>query len=327
MKKVIILGVGNFGISWANGVLPACSDVAELAAVVDRDPERLQKIPDTVPKYADINAAIAAVQPDLVINVTPPSLHTDLNIHLLEMGLNVLCEKPIAAEVADAKRMESYLAAHDGFLMIGENYRYSAIFRRVRAILDSGELGPVRNGQCQFRHYHADYSMYYHGKLAHPLLTDVSIHHLDVARYLLGEEPVKVFAKESSAPYAWYGDRPATANIIAEMTNGVTFNYFGTLAASVTQTEWNGDWQIECEKGNLLIRNDKLYITRGEGDRRTEEFIMQENSDSRAEMLREALAAIGEGRKGETDFSDNMKTFLWLHKCIESSDRNEMVAI
>lgn len=168
MKKVIILGVGNFGISWANGVLPACSDVAELAAVVDRDPERLQKIPDTVPN---------------------------------------------------------------------------------------------------------------------------------------------------------------TANIIAEMTNGVTFNYFGTLAASVTQTEWNGDWQIECEKGNLLIRNDKLYITRGEGDRRTEEFIMQENSDSRAEMLREALAAIGEGRKGETDFSDNMKTFLWLHKCIESSDRNEMVAI
>lgn len=327
MKKVIVLGVGNFGISWANSVLPACGDVAELAAVVDRDPERLKKISDSVPKYADIHEAIDDVRPDLVINVTPPSLHTDLNILLLERGVNVLCEKPISAEVSDAERMADYLAGHGGFLMIGENYRYSAIFRRAREILDSGELGAVRNGQCQFRHYHADYSMFYHGKLAHPLLADVSIHHLDVARYLLGEEPVKVFAKESPAPYAWYGSRPATASIIAEMTNGVTFNYFGTLAASVTQTEWNGDWQIECEKGIVRIQNDNLYLIRGEGDRRTEEWIMKENSDSRAEMLREALAAIDEGRKGETDFHDNMKTFLWLHKCIESSDRNEMVEI
>lgn len=327
MKKVIILGVGNFGISWANHILPACKDFAELSAVVDQDPEKLKRIPDTVPKYADVFEAIDAIHPDLVINVTPPSLHTDLNIALLEKGVNVLCEKPIAAEVPDAERMEAYLEEHGGFLMIADNYRYATVFRKAGEILRSGELGEVRNGQCQFRHYHGDYSMFYHGKLAHPLMADVSIHHLDQARYLLGEEPVSVFAKESSAPYAWYGDRPATANIITQMTNGVTFNYFGTLATSVTQTGWNANWQIECAKGILKIQDDKLYLIRGEGDQREEEFILEEDGISRENVLKEALTAIEEGRNGETDFFDNMKTFRWLHACIASSDQNQIVAL
>lgn len=326
-KKVVILGIGNFGKSWANEILPQCAELATLVGVVEPNIEKWNQIAADIPKFTSMEKAIEQLKPDLVINVTPPSLHTDLNIALLKKGLPVLCEKPISENIADAQRMEKYLTENGGFLMIAENYRYASVFRKCKELILSNELGKVRNGQCQFRHFHPDFSMFYHGQLKHPLLTDVAIHHLDIARYLLNEEPLQVYTKESSAPYAWYGDRPATANILTEMTNHVTFNYFGTLASSVSDTSWNGNWQIECDNGILRICNNKLYRIVGKGDDTEEIFLLEDDSKSREHLLHEAITAIKENRKGETDFFDNRKTFFWLHSAIASAEQNKIIDV
>lgn len=323
--KVLVLGLGNFGHSWADSVVPACDDCASLAAVVDKDERKWKGIEESVPKYHDLATAIEEIRPELVINVTPPALHFEINEMLLRKQIAVLCEKPIADTYENAVKTGKILGETGGFLMIGENYRYHPVFREAKKILQSGVLGGMHHIQCHFRHEHGDYSMFYHGTLRHPLLSDVTIHHLDLARYLSGEEPVKVWCKEYSAPYSWYDYRLANADIISEMTDDVVFHYDGTLASPLSTTDWNGDWEIECDKGILQIKNNQIILHKENG---VEEIPAHVNArDSREAMLREACAALRENRKAETDFADNFKSFRWMTSAIESSETGEWIII
>lgn len=323
--KVIVLGLGNFGHSWATSIVPACGDDAILAAVVDQRQERWVGIDPAVPRYASLEQAVREIQPDLVVNVTPPAAHTEINKLLLGRGIPVLCEKPIAENLDAALDMGAFLEANGGFLMIGENYRYHGIFRKVRELLQGGGLGALRQISCHFRHYHPDYSMYYHGTLPHPLLEDVTIHHLDLSRYLSGEEPVNVMCREYAAPYCWYGDRPATVHILSDMTGGCVFQYDGTLASPQSTTTWNGDWELQCDKGVVVIRDDRVLVYENDEVREVQPSAYTE--DSRVPMLKEACRAIRESRCGETDFRDNLRSFVWMQRAMQSAESGRMIAI
>lgn len=319
--KVLVLGLGNFGHSWATSVLPACSDYADLAGVVEKQKDKWHGIEDSIPKFEDITLALEETEPDLVINVTPPNMHYELSALLLRKNIAVLCEKPIADNYENAINMGKVLKETNGFLMIGENYRYHSVFREAKKILQEKNLGKIHHVQCSFRHYHPDYSMLYHGALEHPLLEDVAIHHLDLARYLSDKEPVRVWCKEFSAEYSWYDYRPASAVIVTEMTNNVFFHYTGTLASPVSSTDWNGNWEIECDYGVMKIENDKIFILKD--DKMIEISITEKVEDSRVTMLQEACRALKERRKAETNYEDNFKSFNWMQKAILSSKKQD----
>ena len=323
--KVLVLGLGNYGHSWATSVLPECREYAKLVGVVERQKEKWQGIDEAVPKFEDLQEAVEETTPDLVINVTPPTMHYELSAFLLRKNIAVLCEKPIADSYENAVKLGCVLHETNGFLMIGENYRYHTVFREAKRILKTNDLGKIHQVQCCFRHYHPDYSMFYHGTLKHPLLEDVTIHHLDLARYLSDKEPLKVWCKEFGANYSWYADRPASAAIITEMTDGVLFQYSGTLASPVSATNWNGNWEIECDHGVLKIENDKILVMK-EGEMK-EISVAKEAEDSRIIMLREACLALQEKRKAETDYADNFKSFNWMQKAISSSQLQKWIVI
>ncbi len=321
--KVLLLGLGNFGRSWAISILPACGDFAQVVAIVDKQQEKWQGIEASIPKYQDLIKALEETKPELVINVTPPHLHCEINEMLLRRQVAVLCEKPLADSRENAVKMGNIIKETNGFLMISQNYRYHPLFREARRILQSKILGQIHRVQCYFCHYHPDASNSYHGKLEHPLLADVSIHHLDAARYLTGEEPLKVWCKEAAADYCWYGERQASAVLITEMTGHVVFRYDGTLASPVSTTDWNGNWEIECDYGVMQIKEGgiRLYRNAGEDERAEIEEIPVEGheADSRIAVLCEACTALREKRKGETDYTDNFKTFEWVENAILSS--------
>ena len=321
--RTMLLGAGRFGISWATEILPLCGDTARLEAVADRDRGRLKMLPGEVRTFEDLEEAIEEVKPELVINATQPSAHLSTNRMLLEHGVPVLCEKPLADSLEAAEETGRILRKTGGFLMIAENYRFSPVMRAAKACLLSGRLGGIHRIHCLFRHEHPDYSAFYHGKLRHPLLEDVAIHHLDLARYLTGEEPRTVECRADTAPYSWYGERFASSGIRTEMTGGVLFEYSGTLASPVTTTPWNGRWEIECERGVLQILDDRLYVTESGG--REELEIDTPDGVSRALLLKEACSALREHRRGETDYTDNIRTYRWMQAAVRSSETKETV--
>lgn len=322
---VLLIGLGNFGLSWATHIIPHCREEARLCGVVDLREERWAQVDPAIPRFHTAEEALDHVRPDLVINVTPPDVHTPLNTLLLERSLPVLCEKPIANSLASAAQMAQVLQHTGGFLMIAENYRYHDIFRAVRALLESGQMGQLHRISCHFCHEHPDYSMFYHGRLAHPLLEDVTIHHLDVARYLSSQEPLNVWCREYPAPYCWYGQRPASAHILSDMTGGCVFDYNGTLAAPQSTTPWNGNWELQCDHGVVEIRDNRIYLHQQSQVQELPTACTSE--DSRIPMLKEACRALLEGRPGETDFADNLHSFRWMHLAIQSAETGAVIPI
>ena len=323
--RVLVLGLGNFGHSWATWVVPSCRDCADLVGVVEKDTNRWFGLGEEIPKFRQLSAALEETKPDLVINVTPPNAHCELTAMILRKNIAVLCEKPIADSYENAVTMGRVLAETNGFLTIGENYRYDPVIREAKRILQTADLGEIHHVQCSFRRCHPDYSRFYHGTLKHPLLEDVTIHHLDLARCLSGKEPVRVWCREFTAEYSWYGTRFAAADLVTEMTAGAVFHYSGTLASPVSSTGWNGDWEIECDNGLLKLENDRIFLHKGETV--TEIPVAERTGDSRVILLRETCRALMEGRKGETDYADNFKSFNWMQKAVASSECGDWVQV
>jgi predicted dehydrogenase len=327
MKKlrIIVLGLGNFGHSWACEVLPQLVDLVELVAVVDRNEETFVGITDSIPKFKRLQEAIDQTMPDAVINVTPPQLHTSINKNLLSQNIAVLCEKPISDTLADAQEMSDFVIKHPALFMISENYRYKTVFRKCRQWIESGKIGKIHSIQCHFAHFHADYSMYYHGNLKHPLLTDVTVHHLDLARFLSGAEAEKIYCKEWSAPYSWYQERPANAMIWTDMTSGIHFQYSGSLASPVSTTDWYGNWEIEGNKGTIRLNGEQLTCELENESEIECITVPSDVEDTRVNVLKEFVNAFWENRPGETNIDDNFKTFLWLEAAIASSEQEKVI--
>ena len=96
-----------------------------------------------LPTYADVDELISAAQPDVVHIVTPPATHAPLAIQLLEAGLHVLVEKPMALTGPEADRMVATARRTGRYLTADHNRWFDPVVQRARALLDCGALGSL----------------------------------------------------------------------------------------------------------------------------------------------------------------------------------------
>src|SRR5438128_2464750 len=126
---------------------------ATVLAVAARDPERARQfaarhgIPRVHPSY---DALLADPEIDAIYNPLPNSLHAPWTIRALAAGKHVLCEKPFAANAAEAEDMARPADPAGRVLVEAFHWRYHPLFARVRAILDAGEIGQVRHLEAHF---------------------------------------------------------------------------------------------------------------------------------------------------------------------------------
>ncbi len=81
---------------------------------------------------------------DVITIGTPSSTHARLAVRALEAGLHVLCEKPIARTLADARRIVRAAESAPGLLMVGQVCRYEPDHRRAKDTIEAGDLGALR---------------------------------------------------------------------------------------------------------------------------------------------------------------------------------------
>ena len=117
----------------------------EIAAVCDADPARAQRAAErfsAVPytRYEDL---IAAGGLDLVSIVTMPSTHREIAISALRAGSHVLCEKPMARNLAECLEMAAAASESGKTLTLGYNMRQMGSSQYARSLVASGELGPI----------------------------------------------------------------------------------------------------------------------------------------------------------------------------------------
>ncbi len=163
----------------------------QLLAVVDPDTAARTALATAhaVPAFASLDQLWqAGVRPTAALVLTPPDTHESLSCWLLQHGVHVLCEKPLAPTVAAAERMLAHARAADRRLMMGSKFRYTADVLAAHRLLDAGFCGDVvlyENVFCS----HVDMTQRWNAIAARSgggVLVDNGCHSVDLARYLLG---------------------------------------------------------------------------------------------------------------------------------------------
>lgn len=164
---------------------------AELVAVADTDAAavELAVAGRRVRGYDDVARMLAAEELDVLSVVAPTSLHLPIALAALRAGVHVLVEKPIAATRAEALEMIAAAEAAGRMLTVGHIERFNPAIRELRRRIADGELGRVfqvtatRLGPFPARIRDVG------------VVVDLAPHDLDVMRYLLASEPVRIYAE------------------------------------------------------------------------------------------------------------------------------------
>ena len=270
MTTAAVIGCGDVSVVH----LQAIENLAgvDLVGVCDTDPARAAAAAARygVPPFAGHRQLLEATRPDVVHVCTPHHQHAPVAIDCLDAGVGVLVEKPVAHTVAEADRLIAAAHAHpDVKAGICLQNRYNAATRAARALLDSGELGPVRGGSATVL-WHRDPAYYrarpWRGRARDSgggVLINQAIHTLDLMEWLLGDV---VRARGHTGRYALDGvvDVEDTAHAMLDHAGGARSVVFATVA-NVTDSPVT--IEIVTERAVLLIRGD---LTVSYADGRTE---------------------------------------------------------
>jgi predicted dehydrogenase len=181
------------------------SRLAHVAAIASRDPERAQAVATEfdIPRvHASYEALLADTDIDAVYIPLPNSLHEEWTIAAARAGKHVLCEKPVASQVATAERMAQACRAAGVVLMEAFMWRHHPQHRRVRELLTSGIIGEPNFARASFT-FVIDEQVEHHTnvRLQQDLdggsLMDVGCYGVNAARWVFESEPEVAYGQQS----------------------------------------------------------------------------------------------------------------------------------
>lgn len=192
MVGIAVLGAGRIGKIHAANV--AASRLATLVAVADPFADAANSLADELGTQAmtDCEAAIDRPDVDAIVIGTPTHTHINLMLRAVRQGKAVLCEKPIDLDMAKSLAAVEEVERLNGRVMLAFNRRFETTFAQMRAAIDAGDIGEVRQVIISSRDpglAPEDYIKHSGG-----IFRDMTIHDLDIGRWLLGEEPVELSA-------------------------------------------------------------------------------------------------------------------------------------
>ncbi|HEY3837562.1 MAG TPA: Gfo/Idh/MocA family oxidoreductase [Bryobacteraceae bacterium] len=218
--KWLVIGIGDIT---TRRVIPAILEEkrSRLVGIVTRDPAKA--VPYKVPAWTNLDAALRESGADAVYVGTPVALHMPQAIEALEAGKDVLCEKPVAMNYAQAARMQE--AAEQTRRVFGVAY-YRRLYdkvQRAKALLDSGVIGRpvIAEATCHdwfhpvdgFRGWLVDPAMAGGGPLY-----DIASHRIDLMNFFFGK-PSRVTGQLSTLVQPAKVEDNAT--VLIEYENGV----------------------------------------------------------------------------------------------------------
>jgi predicted dehydrogenase len=200
--RVAILGCAHRPHAWSYARALTAMSSAQLVAVHDPDPSLGHSIADdfVAPYVADAEVLLSSYEVDAVVVCSPTNGHRALVELAAAYGAHVLCEKPIATGVEDAKAMLSATESADVQLHLAFVSRFLPHMRRIKAALDEKALGEVIGVRAGNRG-RPPLPPRYPAWMTSPeesgggALIDHSVHLTDLMRHLLGQEVTEVAAE------------------------------------------------------------------------------------------------------------------------------------
>ncbi|ANY72537.1 oxidoreductase [Paenibacillus ihbetae] len=197
--------LGIIGLGWRSGFTKYWHQPNGRSLVVagaDTDPLRLTKFQQNINPEAEVTLdyreLLQRKDIDAIVITTPDDSHDEIAVAALQARKHVYCEKPLSITVEGCDRILTAWAQSGKHFMIGFNMRYMNMYRTMKEIIDSGEIGEVKS--VWVRHFVGLGSDYYyhswHGSSRNTtsLLLQKASHDIDLIHWLTGRYTKKVAA-------------------------------------------------------------------------------------------------------------------------------------
>ncbi|HEO8422122.1 MAG: Gfo/Idh/MocA family oxidoreductase [Niallia sp.] len=198
MEKIRIglIGVGGMAQSHIKGLQNV--GTFQIDAICDSNNKNLKKVGERLAiksenQYIDFRKLIDSQKVDAVVSITPNNVHAPILEYCIEKNMPILTEKPLTLDYEEAKQLAEKYKQQPILCMVGFSYRYTPAFRFVKALLDKGEIGQIRNFSIQYLQgwgalpYDTPYVWRFNpAATGTGVLGDLGSHMIDMAHYLFG---------------------------------------------------------------------------------------------------------------------------------------------
>ena len=168
-----------------------------ITAMCNRDPARAKAIQDKfgiAKHYTDYRQMLQKEKPDFVDIITPPPTHIEMCKIAADLGVHVICQKPLAPTFAEARQIVEYTGKAGVRFMVHENWRFQPWYREIRKLLDARVVGDKIHS-IYFRSRMGDgwgddaylNRQPYFREYPRLLVYENGVHFIDTYRYLAGE--------------------------------------------------------------------------------------------------------------------------------------------
>lgn len=269
-----IIGVGNQGSTYARKIFDAgLAKDAELVALCDKNPKKLEsikeKLENTSPLYFDdYKKMLDAKVCDVVLVETPHYDHPEIVTECLQRGVNVICDKPAGVYTKQVKEMNAAAERSDAKFAMMFNQRTNCLYRKMREIILSGELGEIQRVSWIITDWYRTQSYYDSGSWRATwsgegggVLINQCPHQIDLISWVIGMQPkyVNGFCK-----YGKWHDIEVEDEVTAyfEYENGAS----GTFITTTGEAPGTNRFEVSGTKGKLLCEANKLLFYKNEID-------------------------------------------------------------
>lgn len=261
--RIALVGTGIRGITfWGKRILENYGDIAEFVGLCDINPGRLEfgkgYIGANCPTFTDFEEMIKKTRPDYLIVTTVDSTHDQFIVKGLEMGVDVITEKPMTTDEVKCQNILDTERKTGKKVIVGFNYRYGTQFTRLKELLAQKRVGQITSVDFHWylNTYHgASYFRRWHGlrDKGGTLLVHKATHHFDLLNWWIDSDPVEVNA---------YGDLEhygSNHDFRGDKCRGCQFKDKCDFYWDITKDKMLMDLYVANEKYDGYIRDNCLW--------------------------------------------------------------------
>ncbi|VWX61820.1 Predicted dehydrogenase [Burkholderiales bacterium 8X] len=334
-----IVGLGRLSVS---EILPAFGECgqAKPVALVSGSPEKMSTLarqhgiaPEACYGYADFEKLRDNPAVQAVYVVLPNAMHREYTERAAAIGKHVLCEKPMATSSADARAMIAACDRARVALMIAYRIQYQPHHLRVRQFVRDktfGRLVAFSAGNVQTVHpTGAEQWRHKRALSGGGALPDIGLYCLNTARFVSGEEPDEVYARQfSPAGDPRFAEVEETIDFMLHFPSGLVAH--GMSSYGAREDKWQ---RLQMERATLEMPNaydyegQRLLIGQRRGDDKAqEELVLQRKNQFAAEMDHFAECIRG-GKGPRTPGEEGLRDHVLMEAIYRSARTSQPVKL
>ncbi len=326
--KFGIIGAGRIGKIHGGNV--AARRDCQVAFVADADPAAADALATaTGAKTASIDEILGSNQVDAVVICSPTDTHADLIERAARAKKAIFCEKPIDLDVKRIRACLDVVKQTNATLMIGFNRRFDPNFASLQKRVAEGAIGALEIVSITSRDPSPPPVSYI--ARSGGLFRDMMIHDFDMARFILGEDPVAVSAMGSALVDKAIGEAGDidTAVVIMETKSGKVAQISNSRRAT-----YGYDQRAEAHGANGMVHAANVMETtvevadaHGFARDKVLNFFLERYEAAYRNELGAFVNAVNAGAKPHPDGEDGLKANLLADAAFQSWKTKQRISV